>query len=139
MLYLILLFVVAAVATAFYFLSQPLRDLLVQNLFRQRERVGRDLEEMFILISVEKLQQIKLGVAGGLAVVALLLTWEAKPPFPMIVAGVAAVLGYWTPELVIMYMRRKRRAAFSEQLVDGLVLMGNGLRAGFTLQQAMDM
>ena len=31
------------------------------------------------------------------------------------------------------------RAKFSEQLVDGLVLMGNGLRAGFTLLQAIDM
>jgi tight adherence protein B len=41
--------------------------------------------------------------------------------------------------LGIIVMRRRRRAAFSEQLVDGLVMMGNGLRAGFTLQQAIDM
>jgi tight adherence protein B len=139
MLYLIPLAVVAAVAVVFYFLSQPLRDLVVQNLFRQRERVARELEEMFILISVERLQQIKLGLAGAFAVIALLLTWEAKPPFPMVVAAIMAVAGYWAPELGIIVMRRRRRAAFSEQLVDGLVMMGNGLRAGFTLQQAIDM
>jgi tight adherence protein B len=139
MLYLIPLAVVAALAVVFYFLSQPLRDLIVQNLFRQRERVARELEEMFILISVERLQQIKLGLAGAFAVIALLLTWEAKPPFPMVVAAIMAVAGYWAPELGIIVMRRRRRAAFSEQLVDGLVMMGNGLRAGFTLQQAIDM
>src|SRR5262249_52477021 len=95
--------------------------------------------EMFILISVESLQTIKLTLALLLAGIALVLTWEAKPPFPFIVAGVFAVAGYWVPELVIIYLRRKRRAKFSEQLVDGLVLMGNGLRAGFTLLQAIDM
>jgi tight adherence protein B len=74
-----------------------------------------------------------------LAAIALTLTWEAKPPFPFIVAGVFGVIGYWAPEIVIVIMRRKRRAKFSEQLVDGLVLMSNGLRAGFTLLQAIDM
>src|SRR5687767_8621451 len=101
MLYPILIAVVLAVAAAFYFLSQPLRDFLMSSVFKQKERVGRELEEMFILISVESLQKIKLGVALTLAGIALVLTWEAKPPFPFVVAAVFGVLGYWAPEIVI--------------------------------------
>lgn len=139
MLYAILAAVFIAVGLLFYFLVQPLRDWLQRSLFRQKDRVARELEEMFILISVEGLQTIKVTLAGVCAVIALILTWEAKPPFPYVVAGVFGVIGYWAPEIVILIMRRKRRTKFSEQLVDGLVLMGNGLRAGFTLQQAIDM
>jgi len=36
-------------------------------------------------------------------------------------------------------MKRKRLKQFSEQLVDGLVLLSNGIRAGFSLQQALEM
>src|SRR5690349_18088553 len=123
MLYPILLIAFVAVGAAIYYLSQPLRDFLQNSVFRQRERVGRELEEMFILISVDGLQKIKFGVALALAGIALMLTWEAKPPFPFMVAGFFGILGYWAPEIVIIIMRRKRRAKFSEQLVDGLVLM----------------
>jgi tight adherence protein B len=139
MLYPILILAFAAVGIAIYYLIQPLRDFLQHSVFKQRERVARELEEMFILISVEGLQTIKSMTALGVAIIALILTWEAKPPFQYIVAVLAAMAGYWAPEIVIIFMRRKRRAKFSEQLVDGLVLMGNGLRAGFTLLQAIDM
>src|SRR5262249_54954185 len=139
MLYVILFAVFVATGIAFYFLIQPLRDFLQRSVFRQKDRVARELEEMFILISVENLQTIKSIVALTLAGIALVLTWEAKRLFPFLVGAVCGVAGYWAPEIVIIVMRRKRRERFSEQLVDGMVLMGNGLRAGFTLLQAIDM
>ncbi|MCB1102130.1 MAG: type II secretion system F family protein, partial [Kiritimatiellae bacterium] len=39
----------------------------------------------------------------------------------------------------IAFLRRRRRKQFSEQFIDGLVMLSNGLRAGFTLQQAMEL
>jgi tight adherence protein B len=139
MFYVILLLVFAAVGLAIFLLIEPIRDFLERSVFKQRERVARELEEMFILISVEGLQTIKLSLSAAFAVITMVLTWGAKPPFPFVVAGIFAIIGYWAPELVIAYLRKRRRAKFSEQLVDGLVLMGNGLRAGFTLLQAIDM
>jgi tight adherence protein B len=139
MLYPILLAVLAAAGIAFYSFYDAVQEKLRQSVFRQREHVARELEAMFIFISVEGLQKIKWGSALGLALLGLVLAWEARPPAAEIVAIVLGIGGYWAPEAVIIYLRRKRRAAFSEQLVDGLVLMGNGMRAGFTLQQAVDM
>jgi tight adherence protein B len=139
MLYLILLAVLVAAAIGFYFFYQKAGEAVQKSFFRQKEHVARELEEMFIFISVDGLQKIKWSLAGGLGLIGLILAWEATPPAPLIAAVVLGVVGYWTPEIVIMVLRKRRRAAFGEQLVDGLVLMANGLRSGFTLQQAMDM
>lgn len=139
MLYLILLAVFAAVGIAFYFLYQPAQEAMQKNVFRQRDRVARELEEMFIFISVDGLQKLKWSLALGMAGIAFLLTWEARPPAPLLAAAAFGAIAYWGPEIYIIFLRRRRRAEFSEQLVDGLVLMSNGLRSGFTLQQAIDM
>ena len=139
MLYLILITVFAAVGIFFYFMYQPVQEAMQRNVFRQKEHVARELEDMFIFISVDGLQKIKWSLCLAVAGIALVLTWDATPPAPMIAAAVLGALAYWGPEIYIIFLRRKRRAAFSEQLVDGLVLMANGLRSGFTLQQAIDM
>jgi tight adherence protein B len=139
MLYPILLIVFVAVGLIIYLLFQLITRTLQTSVFRQRQRVEKNLEEMFIFISVDSLQQIKWTLALVVAGLGLVLAWEAKPPGPMLVALFLGILGYWLPEIYIVFLRRKRRTMFSEQLVDGLVLMANGLRSGFTLQQAIDM
>jgi tight adherence protein B len=139
MLYTILLSLFVAAGIGVYFLYQPIIDALRRSVFRQREHVARELDEMFIFISVDKLQQIKWMAAMTLAIIGLVVAWNAIPPASLVAAAVLGGFGYWTPELVILILKRRRRAAFSEQLVDGLVLMANGLRAGFNLQQAVDM
>ncbi len=139
MLYLILLAVFAAVGIFFYFLYQPAQEAMQRNVFRQKAHVARELEEMFIFISVDGLQKIKWSLALVMAGIGLVLAWEAKPPAPILAAVLLGAVAYWGPEIFIIFLRRKRRAEFSEQLVDGLVLMANGLRSGFTLQQSVDM
>ena len=139
MLYLFLIAGFGATGLLIYFLFQPAQAALEQNVFRQKAHVTRELEEMFIFISVDGLQKLKWTLATVVAGIGFLLSWDAKPPAPLITAFCLGMVAYWGPELSIIYLRKRRRAAFSEQLVDGLVLMANGLRSGFTLQQAVDM
>jgi tight adherence protein B len=139
MLFAILAAVFCAVGVVFYLLFQPVQDAMKRNVFRQKEHVARELEEMFIFISVDGLQKLKWTLATSVAAVGFIFAWDATPPVPLIVAIAFGALAYWGPEIFIIFLRRRRRAAFSEQLVDGLVLMANGLRSGFTLQQAIDM
>ncbi len=139
MLELVLLLGFAAVVAIILLIYRQVQSVVRQSGSREKEQVARRLEEMFIFISVEGLHKVKWGVSFALGVIGLLLSWEATPPVPFVVALVAGLIGYFVPDLVIMVMRVKRRRAFSEQLVDGLVLMANGMRAGFTLQQAIDM
>ena len=139
MLYLILLGVFVAVCCAIYFVSGPIQDAMKRNVFRQKEHVAHELEQMFIFISVDGLQRIKWSIAVVLAGVGLIFAWDFAPPGPIVIAIVVGAVGYWAPEIFILFLRRRRRAAFSEQLVDALVMMSNGMRSGFTLQQAIDM
>ena len=60
---------------------------------------------------------------GGLAIVAAFV--------------VGTVSGYWVPRVVIFVMQRRRRQRLNDQLIDGLVTLANGMRAGLNLVQSM--
>jgi tight adherence protein B len=60
---------------------------------------------------------------GGLAIVAAFV--------------VGTVSGYWVPRVVIFIMQRRRRQRLNDQLIDGLVTLANGMRAGLNLVQSM--
>jgi tight adherence protein B len=49
------------------------------------------------------------------------------------------LLGYFLPRAFVMYLRYKRLATIDDQLVDALLLMSNGLKAGLSLQQSMEL
>lgn len=54
----------------------------------------------------------------------------------MIMLGV--VIGYFGPKIFVKSRQKKRLKAFNNQLGDGITLMANGLRAGYSLLQAME-
>jgi tight adherence protein B len=139
MLYIISLCVFGAILAIIFFVSGPIQQAMKRNVFRQKEHVARELEQMFIFISVDGLQKLKWVLAFIAAGIGLIFAWDFAPPGPIVVALVLGAMAYWGPEIYILYLRRRRRAAFSEQLVDALVMMSNGMRSGFTLQQAIDM
>ena len=58
MLLLILLIAFMAVGAFFFLLYQPVLEAAQRNVFRQKEHVSHELEEMFIFISVDGLQKI---------------------------------------------------------------------------------
>jgi tight adherence protein B len=55
-----------------------------------------------------------------------------------ILALIGAVIGFFLPKIYLMMRKRKRLKSFNDQLGDGIQLMANGLRAGYSLLQAMD-
>ncbi|MGB9921070.1 MAG: type II secretion system F family protein [Moorellales bacterium] len=56
-----------------------------------------------------------------------------------LLAVVSAFLGAYLPLAAVRTRQHRRRARFDGQLADALVVMANGLRAGFSFLQAMDM
>lgn len=139
MLYLVLLMIFAAAVAAFLLIYVPMKQSLDRAEARAEQAVSAELEQMFLFIPVDKLGYVKIGCMVAAGFVAYLLFGNARPPAPYIFAGIAAAIGYFGPEIAVKIMRNKRRKAFAEQLTDGLVMMGNGLRAGFTLPQAMEL
>jgi len=54
-------------------------------------------------------------------------------------AVIFAVVGYMTPNLWVSIKKSSRATAFSEQIQDALIMIANGLKAGYSLLQAMEM
>ena len=57
----------------------------------------------------------------------------------IIAAAVLALFAYNLPRIIISHLRRRRQRKFQEQLADALLMISNGLRAGLSLTQAIEM
>jgi tight adherence protein B len=68
-------------------------------------------------------------VVGGLAAVLLALPMAAVP---------GAALGYMLPAVVVWHRTRKRLSRFDEQLIDVMMLIAGGLRAGYSFLQGVE-
>jgi tight adherence protein B len=55
----------------------------------------------------------------------------------LIFAAILAVIGFFAPPLVLRFRERRRSRAFNDQLGDVLILLSNGLKAGYSFPQAM--
>jgi tight adherence protein B len=90
------------------------------------------LADVFSTFPAERVFELSLMAAG----VAFLLLTLAINPIAGILFGAAA---FYAPRMIFSIVRDRRRARFEQQLVDGLELLSNSLRAGMTLPQAMEL
>lgn len=93
--------------------------------------------DLFMEVSPERMTRLHALVSSGLAVLVLFLTW------PHLVVGIpfslaAFYLGWFLPaQYLRLIAKPSRMKKFSAQMVDGLTLMANGMKAGLELQQAL--
>lgn len=55
----------------------------------------------------------------------------------LVFTAILAVVGFFAPPLVLRFRERRRSRAFNDQLGDVLILLSNGLKAGYSFPQAM--
>jgi tight adherence protein B len=139
MLILVLLVSFVATAIALFLVWAPLKQSIDRSSSKARDEMTQRLDEMFIFIPVEYLGTVRLGCSGVFGVCGFLLAFNAASPGPFVAAGAGAVIGFFFPQLLVAYLRRRRRKQFSEQLTDGLILLANGLRANLSMQQSIEM
>ena len=111
--------------------SEVLRKAFEQYQKRYVARSVHDLSAMFLF--VEPGQVVRLNLAAML-VLALAGAWIAGPSCGALAAGA----GFFAPAAAIAAYRRRRVRRFDAQLTEALQQMANALRAGQTLQQAIE-
>lgn len=107
---------------------------------KQEEDFHGALVELFMFdVTPRQLTYVMFGGAFVAAtILALLANHSEAGGFGVVFAFlVGMVLGYWVPRLVIFVLQRRRRDKLNEQLIDGLVTLANGMRAGLNLVQSM--
>lgn len=99
--------------------------------------MSQEFDSMFREMHVEKAERIiTWGVVGGIVLGLLLGDGLLGRLVATTILGLA---GYFGPRLVVKFLRMRRLDAIDNQLVDTLILMSNGLKAGLSLQQALEL
>jgi tight adherence protein B len=105
---------------------------------RQGSQIARDLARADLKLTVTEFIGLKiLAALIGLGVGAFI--GRASTAAMVLSALVGAVLLSFAPNLYVGYASRKRIKSFNNQLGDGITLMANSLRSGYSFLQSMDL
>lgn len=99
---------------------------------KRTEKVGSQLDEMFIFTERQRLVRIFTITPLSLGLLGFII---ARHPLGLVI-GVA--LGLISPPIIIRNMSINRRHKFESQLVDALMLLVSSLKAGMSLNQAFE-
>lgn len=134
-------FIIPAVAIAVFVTAYTSADRILEWLHRrslgQREEVLRLMGLMFIDTDVKRVTYLMMGSSFGLGALVFLAFW----PNVMIgfVIAAAITIGMWSvPKLIMNYLYEKRCGSFTDQMVDGMTLMANGVKSGLSVQQCLE-
>lgn len=126
-----------AVAIAVYFRADKIIAFLKEKSLGKREEVIRLMDLMFIPIDHRRVTLIFLLLSYGLGFLfffLLLPNWI----FGIIVGSAITVAGWNLPLLITRNMYEGRCNRFVDQMVDGLTMMANGIKAGLSVTQCME-
>ena len=90
-----------------------------------------ELNRAGLTVKASEFVAVRFGAATVLGTLAFLRFGN------ILVVGLGAVLGYILPAIYLKRRQAKRRAAFEGALGDTVVLMSNGVKAGYSIQQAL--
>jgi tight adherence protein B len=120
--------------------SQSIFQWVEDQTFGTRTFILEKLEFLFIEIHPDKITYGLLAIsvgAGGIVflLMAILGSWFMG----FILGGIVAFLGFKIPKPIMNYLVARRVKKYSSQMVDGLTLLSNGIRAGLSVPQAIGM
>jgi tight adherence protein B len=111
-------------------------DFFYKRSLGQRPEIMRLLKLMAKEPEEKKVTIILLLISFGLGSVAFALLWPMI--LPATILAVAITIAGWTlPLPIIRLMYDKRCTQFVDQMVDGLTIMANGVKAGSNPQESM--
>ena len=125
-----------------YFILQSFQAAAQEYAEAYTETAGRQMEDMFLFIPPRRI----LELAAASAAICFLLGFLALGGLVgrtlmrgLVVGLMTGALGWNIPRVALAVMRQRRLQKFNVQLVDSLVNMSNALKAGFSIQQAIEM
>lgn len=102
-----------------------------------QEVVAALFEKMLIDVNPRRLKIMLNALSYGLGGIFFLLMWP-NVVLGLIFASFVIYFGWTVPRLLAQNMWEKRCNRLVEQMVDGLTMMANGIRAGQSITQAME-
>jgi len=99
----------------------------------------KQLDLLFALISPEELLRISVLAACGGFVSGCLICLSMPMYLMFVISSIFALLCFFIPRAAVKIMLYRRRNKFSMLFPDGIGIMVNGLKAGLSMMQALEM
>jgi tight adherence protein B len=120
-----------------YLWSGKVIDWFYKKSIGQKDEIVKYMELMFIEVNDRKLTLSLMLISLGLGAVFFMLFW------PNLTAGLAVgtifvLLGWTVPKYIFKNMYERRCNLFVNQMVDATTILANGVKAGLSVNQAMD-
>lgn len=125
-----------------WFILQSFRSAASEYAAAYSEDTARQMEDLFLFIPARRILELASASAAVCFLLGFLLFGGFDGPSFLIGLALGAVLaavGWNIPRTVLAVMRKRRLQRFNLQLVDSLVNMSNALKAGFSIQQAIEL
>ncbi|MCS6838699.1 MAG: type II secretion system F family protein [Bdellovibrionaceae bacterium] len=126
-----------SVFVAAYNLYPRLEEKFFKRAFQKRDEIKKLMDYMFTPIDDRTLDRVLLAANLGPPLILFFLVW------PNFILGVVLMLGSWwfvsqVPYWYFNSLYQKRCRLFTNQMVDGLTIMANGIKAGLSVTQALE-
>lgn len=120
--------------------AQNIFQWIEDQTFGTREYILQKCELLFIEVEPQKITYLLLFISVGMGA----MTFIFFAFFGMwILGGILACflgfIGFKVPKPFMNYLVERRIKAYSNQMVDGMTLLANGIRAGLSVPQAIGM
>jgi tight adherence protein B len=129
---------IAAVAFVIAYLwSEKFFSFLYKRSIGQKEEISKYMELMFVEVDDKKLTLSLMSISLGLGAVFFILFWP-NIILGILIGGFFTLLGWTLPKYIFKSLYEKRCNEFVNQMVDATTILANGIRAGLSVNQAMD-
>ena len=103
------------------------------------EETAAEMDEVLLTLPPGKILDLSLALSAFIAVLAVgFYTDNLSIVRLVIVALIAAVAAFPIPRVILKHLRKERMNKFNLQLEDALLSISGSLKAGFSINQALD-
>ena len=133
----LILLIALCVFTVSYLWIDKFLSFVNERSLGQRDEILRYLELMFVEMDKDKLTKLLMLLSFGLGGLFFVLLWP-NIFMGLFVGFIFTLLGWNIPKQVVKYLYEKRCDWFTDQMVDAMTILSNGVRAGLSVTQSMD-
>lgn len=120
-----------------YLNSERAIEFLHKRSLGSREEIMRLMDAMFLEADKKRITLILLLSSFGVGAIVFMAFWPNLVPGIIFGAAFTAV-GWSAPKALVKALWERRCNRLIDQMVDGLTIMANGVRAGLSVPQSME-
>ena len=125
------------VSLVIYFNCDRVLNWFYAKSLGQKEAIFEKMDRMFVQVSKREVLWLIIAMSFGLGLLVFIAVWP-KVWVGLFLATVMIFVGWSIPKLIMNQLYEMRCNLFVNQLVDGLTIMGNGIKSGLSVPQAME-